>query len=117
MRSEFKEFLITNTEEYSILVFIDLNQSPTLTDVARYLAMEKSTVSEFIKRSINRELILEVPCKEDKRRRFFTLTKKGKEVLITAHNRMKTINEYMVGTLKKEEKQVLLEILVKLNDG
>lgn len=117
VRSEFKESLITNTEEYSILVFIDLNRSPTLTEIANYLAMEKSTVSEFIKRCINRQLVLQVQCNEDRRKRFYTLTKIGKEVLTTSHNHMKIVNKRFVSSLKKDEKQVFLEILVKLNEG
>jgi DNA-binding MarR family transcriptional regulator len=115
IRVEFRDLLITNTEEYSILVYIDLNSLPTLTDVANYLTMEKSTVSEFIKRCMNKELIKEEQSTKDKRKRFYSLTEKGKEVLLQCHVRMQTINDRLFSSLNKDEKQDVLKLLVRLN--
>lgn len=114
IRLEFRDLTITNTEEYSILVYVDLNLSPTLTDITNYLNMEKSTVSEFMKRCIRKELISEEQSKEDKRKRYYTLTKLGKEVLLESHVKMEKVNQQLFNLLNKEEKQDMLKLLVKL---
>lgn len=114
IRLEFRDLTITNTEEYSILVYVDLNLSPTLTDITNYLNMEKSTVSEFMKRCIRKELITEEHSKEDKRKRYYTLTKLGKEVLLESHVKMEKVNEQLFNSLNKDEKQEMLKLLVKL---
>lgn len=114
IRLEFRDLTITNTEEYSILVYVDLNLSPTLTDITNYLNMEKSTVSEFMKRCIRKELISEKQSKEDKRKRYYTLTKLGKEVLLESHVKMEKVNQQLFNLLNKEEKQDMLKLLVKL---
>lgn len=114
IRLEFRDLTITNTEEYSILVYVDLNLSPTLTDITNYLNMEKSTVSEFMKRCIRKELISEEQSNEDKRKRYYTLTKLGKEVLLESHVKMEKVNQQLFNLLNKEEKQDMLKLLVKL---
>lgn len=115
IRQTFKALDITNTEEYSILVYIDLTQTPTSSEISHYLAMEKSTVSEFIKRCILRGLILEKQSENDKRKRFYSLTKSGKLMLNKAHAFMNSINKELFKIFTKEERQKILNMLLKLN--
>lgn len=116
VRLEFKDLPFSNTEEYSILVFISLNDAPTATDITFYLKLEKSTVSEFIKRCQSKKLITEIRDKTDKRKIHYTLTENGKFTLNQAHNKMSIINKRIFGLLDTKQKQLLLELLVFLNE-
>jgi DNA-binding MarR family transcriptional regulator len=116
IRQEFKDLAITNTEEYSILVFISLSPTPSASDITGYLTMEKSTVSEFIKRCLTRDLITEEQSPKDKRKKFYRLTEHGVRVLWQAHQRMEIINKKLFSPLSKKEKQSLLQTLVNLKD-
>lgn len=116
IRQEFKDLAITNTEEYSILVFISHTRTPIASNIATYLTMEKSTVSEFIKRCLTRNLIAEEQSPKDKRKKFYRLTEYGIHVLWQAHQRMEIINGKLFSSLSKKEKQFLLQTLVNLKD-
>lgn len=116
IRQAFKDLAISNTEEYSILVFISHMDMPGASDITAYLTMEKSTVSEFIKRCMARNLLVEEQRNLDKRRRFYRLTELGFKVLYQAHERMESINNQIFNFISEQEKQDLLQILVKLKN-
>jgi DNA-binding MarR family transcriptional regulator len=117
VRLELKDLPFSNTEEYSVLVFISFNDSPTSTDITSYLKMEKSTVSEFIKRCISKQLILEIKDEKDKRKIHYVLTTFGKQTLDSAHQKMANVNRRIFGLLDDNQKQNLLELLVFLNEN
>lgn len=114
IRNAFNDINISNTEEYSILVFISHMDKPSPTDIKNYLNLEKSTVSEFIRRCIERDFVIEEENEKDKRRKQYKLTKKGIKTLNLAHIRMESISKIMFEKLSKEEHQVLLELLIKM---
>lgn len=116
IRHAFNDLLISNTEEYSILVFISHTDSPNHSDIKNYLNLEKSSVSEFIKRCIDRQLVLEEQNKVDKRKKMYKLTKVGSQTLELAHGRMESISKIMFETLSSDERKFLLEILMKLKN-
>lgn len=117
VRLELKELPFSNTEEYAVLVFINLNEHPTSTDITSYLKMGKSTVSEFIKRCISKNLILEIRDEVDKRKIHYALTDDGKLFLHKAHEKMAIVNKKLFGLLEDNQKQHLLELLVFLNEN
>lgn len=114
VRQEFKELLITNTEEYSILVYISHKEQASAIDITRYLTMEKSTVSEFIKRCISKKLIVEIQSQVDKRKKHYLLTELGKRILEQANQRIEAVNKQLFDSISNEEKQFLINVLIKL---
>ncbi len=114
LRSKFKNIDLTTTEEYSILVFIQLNPKTFLGEISEYLSMEKSTISEFIKRCIKKEWITETSMESDRRKYSYTLTPKGNESLAAAHIQMSELNSELFNKLNSDESQQLLELLIKV---
>ena len=113
-KSYFKGLDLSTTEEYSILVYIQLNPNTHLGEIKNYLKMEKSTVSESIKRGINKNWIEEKVMEGDRRKFVYKLTNSGNEFLIDAHEQMSKLNAIFFKDLRETASQQLLEILLQL---
>lgn len=114
IRREFKGLAITNTEEYSVLVFISHTVNPSAHEITDYLSMERSTVSEFIKRCVRRDLICELQSTTDKRKKTYHLTPLGEQTIVKAHERMERVSASLFSSLAHEEQKSLLILLGQL---
>ncbi|QFT88169.1 DNA-binding transcriptional repressor MarR [Bacillus sp. THAF10] len=63
-----------------ILYEIDINDQPTMQQVADLLGIDITTFSRQIQTLMKMELVIKVPSKEDKRASILSLTEKGKRV-------------------------------------
>lgn len=66
-----------------ILLFVSQKDMPhvTFTDIAKNFLLTKATVSESIKRLIEKKYLKKIISKSDKRSYYLVLTKKGKDII------------------------------------
>lgn len=114
IRNAFRGLPISNTEEYAMLVVIELQGKVGPKEIADYLNMEKSTISEFVKRCISHNIIKEGKHEKDKRRVYLELTPEGQRVIEQAHAIMSEINENIFGSLNFKTVPVFSDTLVGL---
>lgn len=70
--------------QYSLLVSLNRPEAPRISDVARLLAMDRTTLTANLKPLERRGLLAIVADKEDKRIRRLALTEAGRDVLVKA---------------------------------
>lgn len=78
-------------------------------------AHEKQSGIEIIKRLVRNGLIDESPDLDDKRSTRVSVTEKGKKVFFESMQDITVVSKIMCGNLNSEEKENLLESLIKLN--
>lgn len=94
---------LASTEDYSLLVYIDVTTDPTVTGASQYLHAEPSTISEAVKRLRSKGYLKMAPNKSDERSQVVSLTAKGSKALAQAHEIMKGINYEVFGQLTEEQ--------------
>lgn len=70
--------------QYSILISLNRPEPPRLGDVARLLAMDRTTLTANVKPLARRGLMAASPDPEDRRGRLLSLTDAGRELLTRA---------------------------------
>lgn len=110
-RQYFEQTDFTTIEEYGLLNLIALEANVTLTKATKYLFLERSTTSEIIKRFERKKLIKIEPSPNDKRVKYFKLTKQGETVIVEANQIMLRMNNYIFGELSAKN-----EFLVQLRE-
>lgn len=69
--------------ERHLLIELNTCVSPTMSEIAERLLLDKSTVSHLISKAVKKDYIKCTTDEKDKRKRFLHLTKKGKDLLDT----------------------------------
>lgn len=67
--------------ERHFLIELSSSAYPTVGDIAERLLLDKSTASRLIAKTVKKGYVTYSTDKEDKRKRFLALTKKGNEIL------------------------------------
>lgn len=98
-RQYFEQTEFTTIEEYGLLNLIALEPNVTLTKATKYLYLERSTTSEIIKRFERKKWIKIEPSLNDKRVKYFQLTKLGESAIVEANQIMLRMNNYIFGEL------------------
>jgi len=110
-RQYFEQTDFTTIEEYGLLNLIALETNVTLTKATKYLFLERSTTSEIIKRFERKTWIKIEPSQNDKRVKYFQLTKQGETAIVEANQIMLRMNNYIFG-----EQSAKNEFLVQLRE-
>jgi len=79
----FRPFGITNGQ-FSVMMSLNRPEPPTMGEVARFLAMDRTTLTAALKPLTRRGLVRALPDKTDARARRLTLTEAGHSVLASA---------------------------------
>ena len=70
--------------QFSLLTAMNRPEPPAITHLARFLAMDRTTLTAALKPLSRRGLVMDVADTKDRRNRRLTLTDQGRELLIIA---------------------------------
>lgn len=85
-------------------------------DIEEHFKISKASASELLNSMEENELIIRETSPKDGRLKSIKLTERGKSVHIYVMERLSLIEEEMLKGLSKEEKEILISLLTKLND-
>lgn len=102
--------------EFTFTAILDRAGQVGKTDLIRKMAYDKSSGMGVIKRLLLNGIIEEFPNPDDKRGKLLRLTKKGKENVQRAYEKVPRAAHLVSRNLEQEEKQNLLRLLKKLDD-
>lgn len=103
IKSALADMPVNNTEEFVLLLYIDIYQKPRMKDFVKDSLMEVTTCFEMMKRMKKRGLIAEETDPSDKRSKLIYLTEAGKEAATMAKVRMGKVNEILYHNVTAEE--------------
>lgn len=101
--------------DFGILKTVERLQSPTKSQVADAVIMERTTCMESIKRLIRKGVFSETTDPNDRRMKRVEVTTYGREVSHELDGRMRRLSLLLMGSLTTEEMHQLLPILKKLH--
>ena len=107
---------ITNGQ-YSLLVSLNRPQPPRMGEVARLLAMDRTTLTAALKPLERRGLLTVTPDPEDKRSRRLSLTEAGRDVLAQAVPIWRETHDAVDTLLRGESPDALRRDLLALTFG
>jgi len=107
---------ITNGQ-YSLLVSLNRPQPPRMGEVARLLAMDRTTLTAALKPLERRGLLTVTPDPEDKRSRRLALTEAGRDVLAQAVPIWRKTHDVVDKLLRGESPEALRRDLLALTFG
>ncbi|MEQ9609276.1 MAG: MarR family transcriptional regulator [Kiloniellaceae bacterium] len=107
---------ITNGQ-YSLLVSLNRPQPPRMGEVARLLAMDRTTLTAALKPLERRGLLTVTPDPEDKRSRRLKLTEAGRDVLARAVPIWRATHDAVDTLLRGESADALRKDLLALTFG
>lgn len=102
----FRPFNLTNGQ-FSLLVSLNRPQPPRISEVARLLAMDRTTLTANLKPLERRRLVSVSVDPDDKRNRRISLTDEGQEFLLAALPVWRAINAEMETLLGKDKSDLL----------
>lgn len=103
VKSALADMPVNNTEEFVLLLYLDIYQKPGMKDFVKDSLMEVTTCFEMMKRMKKRGLIAEEPDPTDKRSKLIYLTDAGKEAATITKVRMGKVNEILYHNATAEE--------------
>ncbi len=108
------ELPIDNTDEIVYLMILDEAGTPRKSELINSGLSEFSTGVEIIRRLAKATLVEEFPDAEDRRSKRIRLTEQGKQLLQKVYPKMDVVAKIVAGTLTDEEKDLLIQILGRL---
>lgn len=103
--------------QYSVMISINRPEPPKLGDVARLLAMDRTTLTANLKPLERRGLVMVTPDPSDRRSRRLALTKAGREVLVVAVPIWRATHDEVDTLLSNPEGTALRKDLVAIAFG
>jgi DNA-binding MarR family transcriptional regulator len=101
--------------QFTLLVELSNSSGKTLTEMAEGLVMDRTTLTRNLKPLSKSGLIVTVPL-SDKRSKGYTLTERGREVLVRGLPLWKNAQEHIVGQLGYDRyHRILAELLAMRN--
>jgi len=88
-----------NVEQFIVLRLLSRNDGASQQEISKIIDRDKTTITRLISRMETKNLLLRVPCKEDKRVKNVYITNYGKEVLLS-------IQPLTIGVQKELERSV-----------
>lgn len=103
--------------QYSLLVSLNQPEAPRISDVARVLAMDRTTLTANLKPLERRGLLAIVADRQDKRIRRLALTDTGRDVLVRAIPIWRTTHEEVDALMPPGRPDILRSDLLALTFG
>lgn len=100
--------------QYSLLVSLNRPDPPRIGDVARLLAMDRTTLTANVKPLERRGLLRTLPDETDRRSRRLALTEAGEELLVQAVPIWRATHDALDGRLEEDRGEALLGDLIRL---
>jgi DNA-binding MarR family transcriptional regulator len=100
--------------QYSLLVSLNRPEPPKMSDVARLLAMDRTTLTANLKPLERRGLLTITPAPKDKRSRLLALTDAGRDLLAQAVPIWRSTHDEVDRTVQSGDVQALRADLLSL---
>ena len=100
--------------QYSLLVSLNRPDPPRIGDVARLLAMDRTTLTANVKPLERRGLLRTLPDETDRRSRRLALTEAGEDLLVQAVPIWRATHDALDGRLEEDRGEALLGDLIRL---
>ena len=100
--------------QYSLLVSLNRPDPPRIGDVARLLAMDRTTLTANVKPLERRGLLRTLPDETDRRSRRLALTEAGEDLLVQAVPIWRATHDALDGRLEDDRGEALLGDLIRL---
>jgi len=110
-----KESNIKTVDEFSFLITLLTHREISKQKLINLQIMEKTSGIEIINRLIRQEFIEQFDDEKDKRSKLLRITEAGRREIISILPRMNLVSKIVVGTLTKEEQNILTYLLRKLD--
>lgn len=114
-RRVFRNTEIYSLDDFAVLVSLFPDKEFKKIDVLRMCIQEKSSGNEVLKRLLREEMLQERENPVDARSKLLSLTDKGRTQYGLIQNGIQKMAGHIVGNLTTEEKNQLLQILMKLH--
>lgn len=114
-----KKFLVKSNNQLTIfqihiLYYLKENDFASTNDIANFFDISLPSTTISLKKLIDQELIQKDIATSDERKKIFTLTKKGEELINKInYKKIESIN-LLINRLTKTEKKTLIELLNKV---
>jgi MarR family transcriptional regulator, lower aerobic nicotinate degradation pathway regulator len=105
---------LNNVEDWVYLIVLNEMGTPKKSELIYQMLSEFPSGIDVIKRLINNGFAEEFPDENDKRSKRVKITQSGLEVVQKGYPEMQKVGEMAFGTLSEVEKQILVNILRKL---
>lgn len=109
-----KSLDLNGIDEYTLLLYVDVNAQPSKKDYVKASKLEPTTCFEMIKRLQRKGFLTEAENKEDRRSTILKITHEGKTVLEDAKMKLNRINRHMYIHIPTSDKKVLISDLKKM---
>ncbi len=105
---------VNNMDEIVYLMILDEVGTPRKSDLINQHLSEFSTGVEIIRRLVKAGLAEEFPDADDRRTKRVRLTPAGQQLLFEAYPKLNIVAQIVAGSLGKDEKALLVQILGRL---
>ena len=100
--------------QYSALKFLKLNKNSTVSNLAIYLRLSKSSATQLIERLVKMTLVERVPDKKDRRIIHLTITTEGEQKIIELRKKFMNKMEKVFSKIPEEDLKELIRIHTNL---
>lgn len=100
-----------------ILFLLSENSKMTMGEIAEKINRDKSTTTVLIKKLLEKGLVETENCREDSRKKYISLTEEGKKYNTMTGEISKQLLEVCYRDFSEEEKNILLNLLKKMNSN
>jgi len=114
-RRVFRHSAVYSEDDWVVLTSLYPDHKMKKTDLIRSAIMEKSSGNEVLKRMLKQGLLNEYPHPTDKRSKLIELTDTGRRAFESLLSSLPKLAETVVADLTAEEKESLLQLLIKLH--
>jgi DNA-binding MarR family transcriptional regulator len=110
-----ENFGLRNIDDWIYLISLQQMGTPKKSELILEMLSEFPSGIDIIKRLLALELALEFPDEQDKRSKRLRITEKGMQVLLESLPYMEKVGSMAFDTLKESEKNMVLNILKRLD--
>ncbi len=114
---EIREFGLASSHQFGVLLLLSKTDALTQKEISDYTLGDEPSTTRMIARLIKNNLVKKQKNPQDKREQLVSLTSEGQKLLKQITPLAMTNNKKIESLLTKEEYQMLLYLLNKVNDG
>ncbi|MDX9790196.1 MAG: MarR family winged helix-turn-helix transcriptional regulator [Candidatus Kapabacteria bacterium] len=111
----YTDYGLSGSDDFSFLALIDKMDNPNKKEICTANITELTTGYDIIRKLLKMKYIIEVQDNNDKRAKKISITQAGRDVVSIIYNRMRRIQEDILGDLSNEERVIMIRFLERLN--
>jgi DNA-binding MarR family transcriptional regulator len=102
-----------NVEQFIVLRLLSKNNGANQQQISNIIDRDKTTITRLISRMEAKNLLLRVPCKEDKRVKNVYITNYGKQVLLSIQPLTIGVQKELEGSVSEDQLDVFYSVMDK----